>query len=107
MEWVPAVISVLGAVVVAWISKRSSQAAEKIKDTTPPYDALAGRVATLETAYDEQRKTVHTLSADLDLTVDALHEQVEWLDAGANPPPRKVAAHVREVVARRRAARPT
>lgn len=108
MEWVTilaAVVSATGAVLVAWMGKMNSATAEKIKTTTPPYEALAARVATLETAHDEQRKTVHQLSTDLDLTVDALHEQVEWLDAGANPPPRAIAAHVRAVVKRRRESR--
>ena len=101
---VGAVVSVIGAVVVALVGKRSSSTAKKIETTTPPYDALAKRVSTLEAQVDEDRKQLHGLSTDLDLVVDAMHEQVEWQDAGANPPPRAIKAHVREVVQRRREA---
>ena len=66
MEWVPAVISVIGAVVVAWLSKRSSAAAAKTTATAAPYDALASRVATLEAQVDEARRTIHRISTHLD-----------------------------------------
>lgn len=66
MEWVPAVISVIGAVVVAWLSKRSSAAAAKTTATAAPYDALASRVATLEAQVDEARRTIHRIYTDLD-----------------------------------------
>ena len=66
MEWVAAAISMVGAVAVAWLGKRSSQAAEKVRATAAPYEALAERVATLEAQVDEARKTIHRISTDLD-----------------------------------------
>ena len=66
MEWGPAVISVIGAVVVAWLSKRSSAAAAKTAATAAPYDALASRVATLEAQVDEARRTIHRIYTHLD-----------------------------------------
>ena len=108
MEWVTilaAVVSATGAVLVAWMGKMNSATAEKIKTTTPPYDALAERVATLEAQVDADRKRLHVISGDLDLVVDAMHEQITWQDDGANPPPRVIKTHVRDLVARRREAR--
>ena len=69
MEWLTipaAIVSTLGAIVVAWMGKRTSATAEKIRTTTPPYDALATRVAALEAEVDEARKTIHRLATDLD-----------------------------------------
>ena len=74
MEWLPAVISVIGAVVVAWLSKRSSAAAAKTAATAAPYDALASRVATLEAQVDEARRTIHHLASKLDAERDARRE---------------------------------
>lgn len=74
MEWVAAAISMVGAVAVAWLGKRSSQAAEKVRATAAPYDALASRVATLEAQVDESRKTIHHLASKLDAERDARRE---------------------------------
>ena len=50
-------------------------------------------------------RNIDELDHDLNLVVDAMHEQITWQDAGADPPPRAIKTHVRELVARRREAR--
>lgn len=107
MVWA-ALITALGALAVAAVGFFQSRASAKAS----PYDSLAGRIVTLEGAYDEERRKrgklerdVEDLDHDLNLVVDAMHEQITWQDAGADPPPRAIKAHVRELVARRREAR--
>ena len=107
MVWA-ALITALGALAVAAIGFFQSRASAKAS----PYDSLATRIVTLENAYDEERhnrvkleRDVEGLNHDLDLVVDAMHEQITWQDDGANPPPRVIKTHVRDLVARRREAR--
>ncbi len=103
-----ALVTALGALAVAAIGFFESRASAKAS----PYDSLATRIVTLEGHDDEERRKrvklerdVEDLDHDLNLVVDAMHEQITWQDAGANPPPREIKTHVRELVARRREAR--
>lgn len=104
-SWVPALISMVGAVIVAWLAKRQSATAAKIAAESAPYPELGKRTAKLERIVDEMRGRLHVVETDLDVTVDALWCQIEWRKSGAKPPPPEVSARALEAVHRRLEAR--
>lgn len=95
MSTAQAFLTLIGGIVVALGGYLTARAGNR----SSPYDALAARVATLETQVDRMRKRIYRLDTDLDVVVDALHEVSDW---DGSPPPPTIAADALEVVRRRR-----
>ena len=100
MEWfLPSLLSLVGVVVVAWMSKRSSEKAAKTAATSAPYGELSKRVSTLEKQVDDLRRLAYSLESDLDVVVDEL-----WSHSQRDPDA-PISSQALEIVHRRRTQR--
>lgn len=100
MEWfLPSLLSLVGVVVVAWMSKRSSEKAAKTAATSAPYGELSKRVSTLEKQVDDLRRLAYSLESDLDVVVDEL-----WSHSQRDPEA-LISSRALEIVQRRRTQR--
>ncbi|MFK5689614.1 hypothetical protein ACI3EY_08095 [Ornithinimicrobium sp. LYQ92] len=95
------IITALAAIWVAIIQRRAT-----------PYDALSNRVMKLEASDAEkgdliqsQTRRLRMLEEDTHMLVDALTEQEDWQEAGADPPPPRIERRVLEILRRHRAER--
>ena len=97
MEWfLPSLLSLVGVVLVAWMSKRSSEKAAKTAATAAPYGELSKRVSTLEKQVDDLRRLAYSLESDLDVVVDEL-----W-NYSQRDPEANISSRALEIVHRRR-----
>lgn len=91
---VVAVIGGAATVVAAW---RAGKASEHT-----PYAVLASRVVALENADQENRKRIARLENRENLLVAYLRRVLDWVEAGAKPPPPEPPEDIAYLFGRRR-----
>lgn len=108
MTWFGPVATIFGVLitgaVAVWVAI--------IQRRATPYDALSNRVMKLEKSDTEkgdliasQVRRLRMLEEDTHMLVDALTEQEDWQEAGADPPPPRIERRVLEILRRHRAER--
>ncbi|MFK5691268.1 hypothetical protein ACI3EY_16545 [Ornithinimicrobium sp. LYQ92] len=105
MNWFGPIATVAGFLITGafavWVAR--------IQRKETPYDALSNRVMRLESSDAEkgdliqsQTRRLRMLEEDTHMLVDALTEQEDWQEAGADPPPPRIDRRVLEILRRHR-----
>lgn len=90
------IVAIVGAAGVIYAAWRAGQASEHT-----PYDALADRVVSLEVADRENRKRIARLETRENLLVAYLRRLLDWVEAGAEPPPPEPPEEILHVLERK------
>lgn len=98
MNWFGPIATVAGFLITGafavWVAR--------IQRKETPYDALSNRVMRLEASDTEKSRRLRMLEEDTHVLVDALTEQEDWQDSGADPPPPRIERRALEILRRHR-----